>query len=289
MAPAIGRFAILVLSLSLSSSLCGQTSSLSGQVVFSRRVYKELGATYQQVWIWNPSNGALKALTHSSRNHFFPACSGGKITFVSSQEEWDDNSKLWSFDLANGEEREIGPAPAPPSHEPTPKNGCNTFAQAGSLEACGKDEELSVSRAGKLIGHFNIQTNGCPIDNRGTMGKCDTPILSLDWSPDAKWLLVGALGLNTGSSAPQFDYYAVDAAAMKLTKVASASQYGILWLPGSEELLYTTPEDLAPLPGAHRPSNVWVQQLVLFNPATGRAAAVTSGLSDNFDASLCGR
>ena len=276
------QLVILILSFFLASSL-------SGQVVFSRRAYKELGPSYQQIWIWNPSSGVLKALTHSPRNHFLPTCTGGKITFVSSEEEWDDNSKLWSFDPASGEERVIGPPPMPPSHEPTPKNGCYAFANAGSFEACGKDEDLSVSRAGKLIGQFNIQTNECPIDDRGTIGKCDTPILSLEWSPDAKWLLVGELGLNTNSTAPQFDYYVVEAATMKLTKVASASEYDILWLPGREELLYTTPEDLAPLPGARRERNVWVQQLILFDPATGKSTAITSGVTNNFDASLCSR
>ena len=272
------QFVALILSLFLASSF-------SGQVVFSRRVYQERGRSYQQIWLWNPSSGVLKALTHSPRNHFIPTCTGGKITFVSSEEEWDDNSKLWSFDPASGEERVVGPPPMPPSHEPTPKNGCYASAKAGSLEACGKDEDLSVSRAGKLIGHFNVQTNECPIDDRGTMGKCDTPILSLEWSPDAKWLLVGEMGLDSR----QFDYYVVDAATMQLKKVASASQYDILWLPGREELLYTTPIGLAALPGARRERNVWEQQLILFNPATGKSTAITSGVTNNMDASLCSR
>jgi hypothetical protein len=100
-------------------------SSLAGQVVFSRRVYKERGASYQQIWAWNPASGSLKALTHSPRNHYLPACTGGKITFVS-PEKWAENSKLWSFDPASGEERVIGPAPAEKGHpEASPKNGCD--------------------------------------------------------------------------------------------------------------------------------------------------------------------
>jgi hypothetical protein len=275
------QFVILILSFFLASSL-------SGQVVFSRRVYKERGPSYQQIWTWNPSNGVLKALTHSPRDHYLPACTGGGITFVSPG-KWQASSKLWSFDPASGEERVIGPPPTPPRHESTPKNGCYWSARAGSLEACGKDEDLFLRRAGKLIGHFNIQTNECPIDDRGTIGKCDTPILSLEWSPDAKWLLVGELGLETGSGSDQFDYYVVDPATMQLNKVASASQYDILWLPGREELLYTTPISLAPLPGARRERNVWEQQLILFNPATGKSTAITSGVTNNLDASLCSR
>jgi hypothetical protein len=281
-----GSAGILILSFFLTSSLFGQASSLSGQVVFSRRVYNEQGPSYQQVWTWNPSNGELKALTHSLRDHYLPACTGGRITFVSPQ-KWEAGSKLWSFTPASGEERIIGQPPAPPDQETPPKNGCGAFAKAGSLEACGKDEDLSLSRGGMPIGHFNIQTNECPIDTHGTIGKCETPILSLEWSRDAKWLLVGELGLNTNSSAPQFDYYVIDPAAMKLTKVASASQDDILWLPGREEVLYTTPRDLAPLPGARHVRSVWVQQLKLFDPGTGKTTAITSGVTNNLDASLC--
>ena len=31
-------------------------SSAFGEVIFSRRVYKEHGASYQQIWTWNPAN-----------------------------------------------------------------------------------------------------------------------------------------------------------------------------------------------------------------------------------------
>jgi hypothetical protein len=270
------QFVILVLFFFLPSSLFGQ-------VIFSRRVYKERGPSYQQIWLWNPTSGPLKVLTHSPRNHFFPACAGGKITFVSSEEEWGDNSKLWSFDPESGDEREIGPAPMPPQHETTPKNGCYAFAKAGRLEACGKDEDLSITRGEKAIGRLNIQSSKCPIDNRGTIGKCNTPIWTLEWSPHAKWLLVGEQGLDSH----QMDYYVVEPVTMKLTEVGSADDYAILWLPGREELLYTTPQGLAPLPGAPRERNVWVQQLILFNPATGKSTAITSGVTNNFDASLC--
>jgi hypothetical protein len=275
------RFVIPLLSLVVAWSL-------NGQVVFSRRVYKEQGRSYQQIWTWNPANGTLKALTQSPRNHYLPACTNGKITFVS-PEPYEEDSKLWSFDSASGEERIIGPAPMPASHETPPKNDCPRFAKAGGLEACSNDEDLSVSRAGKVVGHFNIQTNECPIDNHGTIGKCDTPILYLGWSADGKWLLVGELGLHTNSTAPQSDYYVVEAATMKLTKVASATQDDILWLPRRDELLYVTPRDLTPLPGTRTERTVWVQHLMLFDPATGKTTAITSGVSNNLDASSCGR
>jgi hypothetical protein len=265
--------AILILSLFLASAL-------SGQVVFSRRVYQEHGRSYQQIWTWNPANGALTAVTHSPRNHYLPKCRNGKINYVS-PEPWQENAQLWSFDLASGEERVIGPAPMPPDHETTPKNGCLVFAKAGGLEACSEDDDLSVSRRGQVIGHFDSQHN-CPIDDHGTMGRCGSPIESLEWSPGAKWLLIGEV-----VNVKEYDYYVVETATMKLSKVASASD--ILWLPGRDELLYITPEGLAPLPGAGRERNVWVQHLMLFDPATGKNTAITSGVTNDLDASLCVR
>jgi hypothetical protein len=270
---------MLILAFFLVFSLSGQTSSLSGQVVFSRRVFNEHGASYQQIWAWFPSSGVLKALTRSRRNHFLPACTGGKITFVSSEKN-GVNSKLWSFNPASGEERVIGPPPTPPNHEPKPQSGCDVFAKAGNLEACGKGEDLSVSRDNKAIGHF--KTDECSIDDHGTLGKCEAPILSLEWSPDAKWLSVGGL-----VDLHEWEYYVVNPAAMKLNRVATALPDSVFWLPGRDELLYTTPEYLAPLPGARRERKVWVQQLIRFEPATGKSTAITSGVTNNFDASLC--
>jgi hypothetical protein len=52
-------------------------SSASGEVIFSRRVYKEHGASYQQIWIWNPADGGLKALTHSLRTTTSPPATAG--------------------------------------------------------------------------------------------------------------------------------------------------------------------------------------------------------------------
>jgi hypothetical protein len=250
---------------------------LSGQVVFTRRVYKEQGASYQQIWAWFPSSGLLKALTRSPRNHFLPACTGGRITFVSSKEKSLD-SQLWSFNPASGGERVIGPQPMPPNHEPKPQKGCDVFAKAASLEACGKGADLSLSRDNKAVGRF--KTDECPLDDHGTLGKCETPIVSLEWSPDAKWLLVEAL-----EDVHEVDYYVVNPTTMKLTRVATADS--ALWLPGRDELLYTTPEHTVPLPGARHERQVWVQQLIRFEPATGKSTAITSGVTDNFDASLC--
>jgi hypothetical protein len=253
-------------------------SSVFGDVIFSRRVYKEHGASYQQIWTWNPANSVLKQVTHSLRDHYHPACDGKLIKFTP-KVTW------WSLNPATGEEKDTNLAPV---HEEEPDSrtpNCDRFAKRGELEACGNEETLVVSRAGKQIGRFQIQINTCSIDNHGTIGKCETPIRSLDWTEDGKWLLIGEEGLNDGSGRRQDDYYLVNLAAMKLSTVASA--YTAFWLPGRDQIVYVTPLDLAPLPGTQRKHNVWVQQLMFFDPVKGTPTAITSGLSNNTDPSWC--
>jgi hypothetical protein len=74
-----GLYSILLF---LPSLTIGQTN-VGLQVVFSWRVYKERGPSFQQIWSWNPVSGALRALTQSPRDHLRPKCDNGKITFVS--------------------------------------------------------------------------------------------------------------------------------------------------------------------------------------------------------------
>jgi hypothetical protein len=186
---------------------------------------------------------------------------------------------------ATGEERIIVLPPEPMGRPDSRTRSCDQFARVGELEACGNDETLVVSRSGKQIGRFQIQVDTCPIDNHGAIGKCETPIRSLDWTDDGKWLLIGEEGLNDGSGQRQDDYYLVNLATMKLSTVASA--YTAFWLPGRDQIVYVTPQELAPLPGGYRKHNVWVQQLMFFDPVRGTPAAITSGLTNNVDPSWC--
>jgi hypothetical protein len=250
-------------------------STLNGQVIFSRRVYQQQGQTYQQIWSWDPASSVLKALTTSPRNHFRPVCSAGKISFVSYLQAVGEDPQMWSLDRGTGEEHRIGPAPVPNFDPKQKKAGCAFYAQTGTLEACGNDTDLALSRAGRPIGHLTIRSNECP------SGKCITPIWQLEWSPDAKWLLVGQQGIDSH----QIDYYVVNVASLKISKVGSAPDYAVLWLPGSNRLLYNTPETLEPLPGSQGKHSVWVQQLNVFDPETGKSTAITSGLSNSLDAS----
>jgi hypothetical protein len=129
----------------------------------------------------------------------------------------------------------------------------------------------------------------CVSERGANNGPCDTPILSLEWSPDAKWLLVNELGLDTSSTAPEFDYYVVNAATMILSKAETADQSSALWLPRRDELLYVTPRDLTTLPGGRKGRGVWSQHLMLFDPGTGKSTAITSGVTNDIDPSLCKR
>jgi hypothetical protein len=191
-------------------------SSVSGEVIFSRRVYQEHGASYQQIWTWSPATGVLKPLTNSPRDHYNPTCDGRMIKFTSPSPDATDHVNLCRLNPASGEESIIGPMPAP-KEEPDPRTrACDQFVIMEELEACGNEETLLVSRSGKQIGRFQIQVNTCPIDNHGTIGKCETPIRSLDWTEDGKWLLIGEEGLNDGSGQRQDDYYLVNIATMKL-------------------------------------------------------------------------
>ena len=182
---------------------------LSGQVVFSRRVYRESGPSYQQIWNWNPSDNSLRQISDSPRNHFRPSCSGRRILFVS-PEEWRSNAKLWSFDRNTREENIVGPVP-PESGQSRPRiKGCDVSAAARTVQACAKHSGLSISRDGKQTGSLRVSNDFCPIQ-------------FLAWSPSGKWLLVGTLGADTNSTSPQSDLFVLDPVAMKLTKAASGN------------------------------------------------------------------
>jgi len=263
--------------ISLSPRICGLIllllPPLSGQEVFSRRVYKESGPSYQQIWNWNPSDNSLKQLTDSPRHHFLPSCSGQRILFVS-PEESQANAKLWSFDRNTKEERMVGPVPPEAHQKPAGVKGCDVSAVAGRVQACAKHSELSISRGGKQTGSLRISNDYCPIQ-------------FLAWSPSGKWLLVGTLGSDTNSTSPQSDLFVLDPVAMKLTKAGSGNAG--TWLPDRDEFFYTSPRDMASLAGARRPRGVWVEHLMVFNPASGKTTAITSGITNNLQPSWCGK
>uniref|UniRef100_Q01NT1 Translocation protein TolB n=1 Tax=Solibacter usitatus (strain Ellin6076) TaxID=234267 RepID=Q01NT1_SOLUE len=246
---------------------------LSAQVIFSRRIYQETGRTHQQLWNWNPADNTLRQLSDSPRDHLDPSCSGSGIHFVSpSESPLKDN--LWNFDRAGSKETLLGPLPPDANDKTRTLPGCDVSAVRGPLYACARRGELSITRGGVELGRL-------------APGTSDLPIEALSWSPTGKWLLVGTLGVNTNSTSPQSDLFVVEVPAMKLVKAASGN--AAAWLPSRDRFFYTTPREMANLPGARRPRGVWVEQLMLFDPQTGKSAAITSGLTNNVQPVVCGK
>jgi hypothetical protein len=246
-------------------------SHVSAQVIFSRRVYQEAGRSYQQLWNWNPADNALRQLTDSPRDHLQPGCSGNRIRFVA-PEEWPAQGKLWSFDPVSRKETLLGPLPPESDLKARALPNCDLSAVRGSLHACAKHGELSISRGGVELGRLAAGTENLPIE-------------SLSWSPSGKWLLIGTLGVDTNSTSPQSDLSVLAVPSMKLVKAASGN--AAAWLPSRDRFFYTTPRDMANLPGARRPRNVWVEQLMLFDPESGTSTAITTGLSNNVQPIVC--
>jgi Tol biopolymer transport system component len=188
---------------------------LAAQVIFSRRVYAEHGRTYRQIWIWTASDGTLKPLTHSPRDHSQPSCSrdGKRILFVSEPDGHRPGS-VWSLDRATGAERELWSAPDP---------GCISVELAGiardgapliekesvaersilsglykggshAFQFAGANEDSALSPDGLLL--VRSAATEDPMDQPGaayvtdtatgqshvSIGKCGEP----GWSPDGK-------------------------------------------------------------------------------------------------------
>lgn len=125
---------------------------LSAQVAFSRRVYKQSGRTYQQIWMWDPSDGGLKPLTDSERNHFQPACSkDGRYIYFLSGTDWYIYNGLWSFDRQTGQERKLSADPKVPvagANQP-PIADCNdaVWSQDNALFACSAGQDVLIHDA----------------------------------------------------------------------------------------------------------------------------------------------
>jgi hypothetical protein len=244
------------------------------QVLISRRVYKQNGPSYQQIWNYNPADGALQPLTHSARAHSQPACSSnGKTILFVSPEDGLPGAERWSFNRATGVERVISNQrvihPAAEENHGTPE--CAVSARAGDLLACASGREVILFRNQAQIA-------------RARVAKQNLRIGKLSWSPSREWLLVDTLGENSNSSSPQSDYYALDVLSRKVIPIGSGNSG--LWIPGKTAVLYTTPRELTPLPSPSKHS-VWVSHVVSFDLATKKTADITSGLTNDTDLSVC--
>jgi dipeptidyl aminopeptidase/acylaminoacyl peptidase len=162
------------------------------------------------------------------------------------------NVRLVLADAATGKsQKEMGKYEAP------------TWSPDGARIATFSDRGLAVldATAGRELDHFALP-------------KRDAPSQDIVWSPDSKSLLVGFYGENGGSGDPQSDYFLLNLATRVWTPALTARQ--LLWLRG-ETLLYLNPFVTTPLTSASRHS-VWTSQLAIYDLASHKETALTSGL-----------
>jgi hypothetical protein len=253
---------------------------LSAQVVFSRRVYNQRGRTHQQIWVWNPSDGSFKPLTDSDRDHFQPSCSsdGDHIYFLSGT-DLHNHSGLWSLNRETGEERKVSADPklpvGPASQPPITECSQAAWAPDNTRFACSSGQNILIYDAAtrKEFG-------------RAHFAERPTVPGAIAWSPNQKWLLVGTQGQDDNSTSRQSDYFVLDLGRM--TWVAAGSGNDAMWLPGRDEIVYSTPRDLVSLTHSSK-HQVWSSHLMVFDPAAHRRTPVTSGVTNNIQPAPCTR
>ncbi len=109
---------------------------------------------------------------------------------------------------------------------------------------------------------------------RLVLPKRDAPPDDIVWSPDGKSLLAGLYGENGGGGDPQNDYFLLNPATRTWTPEMTARR--LLWLQG-ETVLYLRPFETTPLEPGSRHS-VWTSQLAVYDLASHKDTALTSGL-----------
>jgi len=178
-------------------------------------------------------------------------------------QEQSQNPKLFLADAATGQSRsELGKYSAP------------VWSPDGTRIAAFIDDGLAILDTAT---HREIERVGLP--------KPDWPHQDIVWSPDGMSLLVGIYGENAGSGDPQSDYFRLNPATRTLTPSLTARQ--LLWLQG-ETVLYLRPFETTPLAPGNRHS-VWTSQLAVYDLASHKDTALTSGLVLNDDLASCGR
>ncbi len=119
---------------------------------------------------------------------------------------------------------------------------------------------------------------------RASWPKSDRPPQDLIWSPDGKYVLAGLYGEDGGAGDPQSDYFLLNIAAGTWTPSLTARQ--VIWLRGGSRLLYLRPFATTLLLAASTHA-VWTAELALFDMATHKDTALTTGLVLNDYMSSC--
>ena len=250
------------------------------QVVFSRRVYRIRGRSYQQLWIWSPSDGRLEPLTRSARDHERPRCSrdGTQIFFESDGEHW-------RLDRNTGIERPVDNASPPASanapdvRPPQCDDHTLSISPDGLRAACAAHgEDIVIVDLGNLR-----EIERAPFGQRYSTGEPYPPwSLQSTWSPDARQLLVGTYGGS--STSPALDYFLLDLATEQWAPAFKGNHP--VWLPDGANIVFSTPRELVELPGP-RERRVWAAHLAIYNLAARQQTQLTSGVTNNEEPTLC--
>jgi Tol biopolymer transport system component len=97
----------MILRISMLALLAASLPALAADWIYSSRVYKEPGKSYQEIYELT-SGGRRIALTATPRRHRDPVCSGNSIYFLSGDwnEDWP-NKELWTFDRKTSAEKPL--------------------------------------------------------------------------------------------------------------------------------------------------------------------------------------
>jgi Tol biopolymer transport system component len=247
----------------------------TGQERFIWRTSRDLGLDLNGT----AANGAvlvrlgaeLRSLTHSSWvidkvDEAVVSPDGRRLALVIAgsyeKDGQSQNAKLFVADTATGQSRtEAGKYDVP------------KWSPDGARLAAFFDSGLAILDA----------TTGHEIE-RVVLPKRDAPSQDIVWSPDGKSLLAGFYGENAGSGDPQSDYFLLNPATRTWTPELTARR--LLWLQG-ETVLYLRPYGTTPLAPAS-PHSVWTSQLAVYDLASRKDTALTSGLVLNDYLSSCG-
>jgi Tol biopolymer transport system component len=172
------------------------------------------------------------------------------------------NSKLFLVDATSGHSRtEVGRYDVP------------TWCPDGTRLAALFDGGLAI---------LDVAT-GAEIERVG-LPKRDAPAQDIVWSPDGRSLFLGLYGENGGAGDPQNDYFRLNPATRTWTPQLTARR--LLWLQ-NDRVLYLRPFETTPL-APTGPHSVWTSQLAVYDLASHKSTALTSGLVLNDALSICG-
>ena len=254
------------------------------EVIVSRRVYVPAGRSFHQLWVWSPDTGAFQQLTRAPRDHHNPSCAadGSDIDFSS-------GDRRLRFDRGTAIETPIDDAPATTRNGPREDERIELRAcDAGTASRAHDARRAACAVHGEAIAVVETRTER-ELERVAfrpqSSGGYPYPPWSLQsaWAPDDARLLVGTYGYGSSSTSSFLDYFVLDLATRQWTRAFSGNDAA--WLEDSRRIVFTTPRELAPLPGTAM--HVWTTQLAVFDLATGSVTALASEVANTEGVTVC--